>query len=102
MKKTSLRFDKDASQAVKGIAILLMLFHHCFRKATLFADYTISFWPFQQGGVVYAAALSKICVSLFALVSGYGLYLSYRSRTTTPVKWTVSRYIKTFSGYWVI
>ena len=28
MKKTSLRFDKDASQAVKGIAILLMLFHH--------------------------------------------------------------------------
>lgn len=52
--------------------------------------------------MVYAAALSKICVSLFALVSGYGLYLSYRSRTTTPVKWTVSRYIKTFSGYWVI
>lgn len=102
----SIKFDKNNSQALKGIAILLLMLHHNFREARLFENYSISFWPFPQEWIVSAASMSKICVSLFAFITGYGLYLSCKnsesSNNFSPSKWVAVRYIKTFSGYWII
>ncbi|MDO4803443.1 MAG: acyltransferase [Lachnospiraceae bacterium] len=95
-------FKKDDSQALKGIAIWLMVFHHCFRAKDLFEKYTISFFPFSEGVVIHLALMGKMCVAIFAFISGYGLFLSYGKKKTTATRWAASRYVKTFSGFWFI
>lgn len=102
MNKPKNIFGKNESLELKGIAIILMLFHHLFRVAQLFDGYTVSFFPLKEINVVNLAYASKICVSMFAFISGYGLYCSYKEKTETAQKWVYRRYIKTFSGYWFI
>lgn len=101
--KKQITFDRDASQALKGIAICLMLLHHCFRQVKVFKEYAISCYPFSQELVVKVADMGKICVSLYAFISGYGLYLNYKKNRNkvTDTKWFLVRYIKTFSGYFI-
>lgn len=94
-------FDKRASQALKGIAILMMMLHHNFRSSSLYTDFNVSFFPFQEHQIVNLALSFKICVSIFAFISGYGLFLSYRN-SKINASWTVQRYIRTFSGYWFV
>lgn len=95
-------FDKNASRALKGIAILLMMLHHNFRSVELFGQYSVSFFPFREQQVVNLALSCKICVSLFAFISGYGLFLSYQNSKINASSWTAKRYIRTFSGYWFV
>lgn len=97
-------FDKNASNAIKGIAILMMLLHHCFMNEGRFFGYDVSFAPFGKNHVVAIAAFFKICVSLFAMISGYGLYLNYKNKDEklSPTKWVVSREIRTLAGFWFI
>ncbi len=100
-------YSVEDSLMIKGIAILLMLWHHCF-LAGRFEQYQISFFPFSQSIVSNIAAISKICVSFFSFISGYGLYKSYEKFSNTKGykqsanSWVLSRIEKTFSGYWLI
>ena len=71
-------FSIDNTLALKGIAIIMLIFHHCFRKADLFEDYTVSFFPFSQDFIVEISLTFKICVSIFAFITGYGLMLSLK------------------------
>ena len=102
-------FTKDNTLALKGIAILMMMFHHCFRVTDLFKNYEVSFFPFNQNFVVQMSDTFKICVSIFAFITGYGLVLSLRKLskkydwTNKQIgKWTVNRIIKTLAGFWII
>lgn len=97
--------SKTDSQCLKGIAIIIMMFHHCFRMTSLFENYTVDFSPFSQDFVVDTSSFFKICVSIFAFISGYGLYLSASKNTAdfkTSAKWTAARLIKTMGGFWLI
>lgn len=100
MNKT--HFDKIAAQKLKGIAIILMLQHHNFRIKSLYDAYTVNFFPFYEDYIVKLSSFFKICVSIFAFITGYGLYCSYNNKKETDEKWMIKRYIKTFSGYWFI
>lgn len=96
---------KTDSQCLKGIAIILMIFHHCFLDQTRFEGYTVIFAPFSESFVVSLSYYFKICVSIFAFISGYGLYLSAKKHLNSGrgiTKWTVSRLIKTMSGFWFV
>lgn len=95
-------FNKSASQKLKGIAILIMLQHHNFRIKSIYDAYTVSFFPFNEDYIVKLSLFFKICVSIFAFISGYGLYNSYSNKKENSEKWVIKRYIKTFSGYWFI
>ena len=95
-------FGKDTSQALKGVAIIMMMLHHNFRETSLYENFQISFFPFWEADVVRVAFACKMCVSLFAFISGYGLYLSFNRKRGTVGQWTLERYIRTFSGYWFI
>ena len=101
-------FGKQQSQIIKGVAIILMAFHHCFIPVKGNLDgYSITFFPFTYAQVTEFAAFSKICVSLFSFVSGYGLFLSFRNRLDSKGRnsvshWLRQRYIRSFSGYWLI
>lgn len=96
---------KNDSLSIKGIAILMMLFHHLFTTADRFEGYDISFAPLSQGLVTNIALLFKICVSIFAFVTGYGLVKSISKTELNRkniAKWNITRLIKTMSGFWFI
>lgn len=98
-------FSTKDSLALKGIAILMMMFHHCFLDASRIAGYDVSFFPFSQSFVVSMSSMFKICVSLFAFISGYGLFLSANTSCNdakATEKWTIIRIIKTMNGYWFV
>lgn len=101
--KATTAFSKTDSMCLKGVAIVLLMCIHCFGSTSRFAGYEFNFWPLSQDLYVDLAYYCKICVSLFAFISGYGLYLSAKNKVedlTTINKWTVSRVVKTLSGFW--
>ena len=100
-----MKFTKEHTMQMKGIAIIILLFHHCFLNAQRWATvpyeklattkgwgyYTISFAPFSSHTIQYLASFSKICVAMFVFMTGYGMWVSYESQKK---KTTMSNYIK--------
>ena len=65
--------------------------------------FVVSFFPFPEAYVNDICLYFKICVPIFAFITGYGLYLSYSSRGGKSTdRWLAKRYFKTFSGFWLI
>lgn len=102
-------FSKTNTLALKGIAIIMMIFHHCFRVETLFKGYDVSFFPFTKNFIVDVSATFKICVSIFAFITGYGLLNSLKKlkndfnwSNKKITIWTLNRLIKVLSGFWII
>lgn len=98
-------FSKTDSLALKGIAILLLLFLHCFGRAWRFEGYEIITYPFQMNHFIAINEYFRICVSIFAFISGYGLYLSAKAKEKeedSVSRWIVDRWFKTLKGYWFI
>lgn len=100
MSKTA-RLSKNDSLVIKGVAILIMMWHHCFLNEGRFVQYDLSLFPFSQPQILNIASFFKVCVSLFAFVSGYGLYCSLDTNADT-LSWYKKRYIRSFSDYWLI
>lgn len=96
---------KKDSLALKGIGILTMIFHHLYCSVSRFENYTINFSPFTQEQVVNLSLYFKLCVSIFAFITGFGLVKSI-SKTELNRKsvasWNINRLIKTMSGFWII
>lgn len=87
----------------------MMLFHHCFRDKNLFINYNVSFFPFNQDFIINISLTFKICVSIFAFLTGYGLMLSFQKlknkyywNNKEICKWIFDRLIKTLAGFWII
>ncbi len=102
-KKTN-PFSVTDSMCLKGVAIILLMCIHCFGSKGRFEGYEFNFWPLSEELYIQLAYYCKICVSIFAFISGYGLYLSARKKTndlTETNKWIVSRLIKTLSSFWL-
>lgn len=88
-----MELSKTDTASIKGIAILLMLWHHLFLDAPEFGTITHSL-----------AIVSKVCVALFLFVSGYGLTRQYRGQERRTLESTVKllgrRFINFFFQYW--
>lgn len=101
---SKLNFTKEDTLAMKGIAILILLFHHCFLERERYEGFTVSFAPFTEDGVLYLAAFSKVCVGIFVFLSAYGLTVSMRKycednsgRISTMV---MRRLWRLLTGFW--
>lgn len=101
--------SKKDTAVLKGLAAIIMVFHHCFRTESVFQNYTINFAPFTQDFIVAICAAFKLCVPIYVFISGYGLTLNLKklhedyvlsSRELT--RWYVGRYIRLMAGYWFI
>ena len=79
------KFGKDDTMAVKGIAIVFLLWHHCFFEESRFSQFDINFFPFTEGLGIYFGELLKICVGMFAFLSAYGIARSVRKKYGTLV-----------------
>ncbi len=68
-------FSKNHTNMVKGVAVMLLLFHHLFYKL----EYFDNCYMHSEKWVDFLhkiASNSKVCVALFLLLSGYGLMKS--------------------------
>lgn len=107
-------FNKYNSMALKGIAIIMMMFHHCFRSLDVFNQHYVSFNPFNINFIIQLSDTFKICVSIFAFITGYGLFISFNklykkncknknlNNKIHVFKWIITRLLKTLSGFWII
>ena len=68
----SVSFSKNSTNIVKGVAILILLFHHL----GISPDLSV----FDTSSKLFLLALQcKVCVSIFVILSGYGLYFSFEN-----------------------
>lgn len=87
------------SLALKGIALLLLLWHHLFYiQSGLYDDVTIGgYGIIHQTGII-----AKVCVAVFVLLSGYGLTIQYQSKPMKFSEFIKRRFLKLFIGFWII
>lgn len=97
--------NKSNSLVLKGIGILLMLWHHLFFSAEssdLYWDYHIYVGSHNFGIVNQLGIYCKLCVALFVFVSGYGLEVTYKSRELDVLAFYKHRFKKLYFNYWFI
>lgn len=70
-------FTKEDTLKVKGIAIILLLFHHLFIATSRIEANGIKFLFCSQDFIQQIAAGARICVWIFAFLSAYGLSIQY-------------------------
>lgn len=102
-------FSKQDTNAVKGLAILFMMYHHCFATTDRFSQYTVSFFPLSEKMGVMLSYSMKICVGMFVFLSAYGMTVSvkrkkpdYRLTVRETVNMTTARLVNMMSGYMFI
>lgn len=86
-----MQLSKTDTLVLKGVALLLLLSHHLFYKNPgLYNDITIigNHQLVQTVGIV-----SKVCVSIFVFLSGYGLYIYICIYTNSPTSSIVLSFI---------
>ncbi len=111
MKSTTKQFLVQDTNIVKGVAIIILMFHHCFLSASRFEGYDISFFPLTQEMVVSAARAGKCCVGIFTFLSAYGLTRTYQKAERTwrgdsevklAEKFVLRRYINLISSFFAV
>lgn len=90
-------FSIQDTYIIKGIAILCLLWHH------LFAGVLIPpiIWD-TTSKITILATMSKVCVSIFLFLSGYGLSASYTNRKTNKISFIFRHLKKLMFSFWVI
>ena len=81
---------KEDSAALKGLAVLLLIFHHCYRLADRIERYQVDLCGLTTEQLVAIAECCKICVAIFAFVSGYGLMYGYSAKMKNKEKYAVA------------
>ncbi len=70
----NVKFTKEDTNILKGIAILMMLFHHLFG----FPDRVAQYMTVETGSLIQLLGrFGRLCVPIFVFISGYGMYVSY-------------------------
>lgn len=95
-------FDKIESLKVKGIAILLLLFHHLFYNLDRVNSSGMKYILFTKENVSIVAVMARICVWLFAFVSVYGLTLQYENKKESVGHFIARRWVALMKSYWFV
>lgn len=96
-------FSKTESTKAKGIAILLLLFHHLFYNPLRIENSGIQFMIVPQEIMQMIGVSARICVWIFVFVSAYGLTFQYIHRKEeNKIQFLVRRWISLMSPYWYI
>lgn len=92
--------DKKETMQLKGIALMLLFWHHLFGCGSfLMLEENIWIPCFQKYDAVFGKG-AKICIGLFAASSGYGLYKSYLANASY---WGFLKRIGNFLiTYWIL
>lgn len=98
---------KKQSAVLQGVAIWMMVYHHLYSFAV---EYD-SLLPFLQADTVQRIAwFCKLCVGIFAFVSGYGMYHvmsrqpgeRFFGRVLAEYRCVLKRILKLYGKLWVV
>ena len=85
------KFDVSITNASKGMALMLILWHHLFYEKP------------EMGLIVYQTALlAKVCVGIYVVLSGYGLAESVKKKGLDLGVFYKRRLLKLYMNYWLI
>lgn len=88
------------SSVLKGIAILMMLFHHVFYNPN---DGYLDFRIGDVWCINSLAAVCKLCVAVFVFISGYGLMTRYKDVEHINLwEYYKRRFVKLMFNYWFV
>lgn len=106
-----MRFDVRQTNIAKGVALVLLLWHHLFYNTpennTAYSSLmVINGFPVEA----LIADVCKVCVAVFLILSGYGVHKSYVKRIGKSTKkdlrfdlsFTGYRLLSLFAPYWII
>ena len=111
MERAAYTFTKEKATIVKSVAVTLMVFHHLFRIPNLYKNFNVCFFHFSEKFANELFSYFKLCVGMFAFVSGYGLCKSWKTMSASGGdselvrqygSFVKKRYIKTMSDYWFV
>lgn len=85
------KFDVSITNASKGMALMLILWHHLFYEK-----------PESGWFVFQTALLAKVCVGIYVILSGYGLTESIKKRGLELGAFYKRRLLKLYMNYWLI
>ena len=97
-------FSRNMTAVAKGLAIVLMVYHHLFA----FPDRikTVNYSPIMMVDDLPLDQLigefGKLCVATFLFLSGLGLYKSFQSKHRFTFRQGVKRAINFFILYWLV
>lgn len=90
-------FTKRDTATVKCVAICMLLFHHLY-MGVLPAPMSLTG---NHPGLVIAT-LSKVCVAMFTLLSGYGLAVSYSRRRSGVYEFQKKHILGLLKPFWLV
>lgn len=88
-------FSKKDTATTKGVAVLLLCLHHLYWQDVSY-PVVISGTNFHQLLVVW----TKVCVTLFVMISGYGLTKSFSGGKRNYKQFTLEHLKKILVSYW--
>lgn len=97
------KMDKYETVELKAFAVMLMFWHHLFGCGTCLTGGIEYEWiPFFGSTIIeeFVGMGCKLCISLFACASGYGIYKSYINNDRYAK--IVSSICKFLMQYWII
>jgi len=71
-------FGKEDTLLIKGVAILMMMYHHCFLDQTRFEGFEVVPMFLSLQTLMNTANFGKLCVAVFAFLSAYGMTISLK------------------------
>ena len=90
----------DKTLHLKGIALLLLTFHHLFGVEYL--DGWRAVIPGIEGFDYVVGQSGRICLAMFLFCSGFGFYKSYISKEAPKKTYILQRIIKTLIPFWIV
>ena len=91
---------------MKGVAICMMMLHHCFLGAERYEGFDIDFLLLGEYLTVLLAQFCKICVAVFVFISGYGITYSLKRMDGTvhgaEARQIKKRMLSLMSGFWFV
>ena len=77
-------FDKRQTNIAKGLAVLLLLWHHLFfQEPELYNKFTSLLIVRTVPIECFLSRFCKVCVAMFLFLSGFGLYKSWCKNINT-------------------
>lgn len=97
-------FSTHVTASLKGIAILLMLFHHLFARSADFEKaYGVISAPLSMHHLNLISDGAAICVSMFVFLTGYGMTLALKGRSSGEMeKYAVRHCLKLELSFLVV
>lgn len=89
-------FTIKKAQAVKGIAVFLLLIHHLFINPADWNGYAVRFFVLSTDQMTKIAVGAKVCVAMFVFLTAYGMALKYKNEAKTGmdlVKISLKKYV---------